>query len=51
MRYVILGAGVAGISAMEAIRSVDQTNEIVLVGDCTGGDIFQVTGANPSAAR
>jgi type IV pilus assembly protein PilW len=24
--------------------------DIVLVGDCTGGDIFQVTGANPSAA-
>ncbi len=33
MRYVILGTGVAGIAAMEAIRSVDATGEIVLIGD------------------
>ena len=26
------------------------SGDIVLVSDCTGGDIFQVTGANPSAA-
>ena len=33
MRYVIVGFGVAGIAAIEAIRSVDGENEIVLVGD------------------
>ncbi len=33
MRYVILGTGVAGIAAMEAIRSVDAAGEIVLIGD------------------
>jgi NAD(P)H-nitrite reductase large subunit len=33
MRYVIVGFGVAGIAAMEAIRSIDKTGEIVLVGD------------------
>src|SRR5512147_3088292 len=33
MRYVIVGFGVAGIAAIEAIRSVDTTGEIVLVGD------------------
>ncbi|MGC8855289.1 MAG: NAD(P)/FAD-dependent oxidoreductase, partial [Anaerolineae bacterium] len=33
MRYVILGSGVAGVSAMEAIRSVDREGEIVLVAE------------------
>lgn len=33
MRYGIVGFGVAGIAAMEAIRSVDKTGEIFLVGD------------------
>jgi len=33
MKYVIIGTGVAGIAATEAIRSVDQTGEVVLVGD------------------
>jgi NADPH-dependent 2,4-dienoyl-CoA reductase/sulfur reductase-like enzyme len=33
MKYVIIGAGVAGIAAIEAIRSVDGAGDIVLVGD------------------
>lgn len=33
MRYVIIGTGVAGISAVEAIRSVDRTGEVVMLGD------------------
>ncbi|HSL46692.1 MAG TPA: FAD-dependent oxidoreductase [Anaerolineales bacterium] len=33
MKYVIIGSGVAGIAAIEAIRSVDQTGEIALIGD------------------
>lgn len=33
MRYVIIGTGVAGISAVEAIRTVDKTSEIVMLGD------------------
>jgi NAD(P)H-nitrite reductase large subunit len=33
MRYVIIGAGVAGISAVEAIRSVDKVGEIVMISD------------------
>lgn len=33
MRYVIIGTGVAGISAVEAIRSVDRGAEILMVGD------------------
>ena len=33
MRYVIVGSGVAGISAIEAIRSVDKSGEITLVGN------------------
>ncbi|NOY98179.1 MAG: NAD(P)/FAD-dependent oxidoreductase [Chloroflexi bacterium] len=33
MRYVIIGMGVAGIAAAEAIRRQDSTGEIVLVGD------------------
>lgn len=37
MRYVIVGFGVAGIAAIEAIRSVDKENEIVLVGDDPNG--------------
>ena len=33
MRYVIIGAGVAGYAAIEAIRSVDQAGEITMVSD------------------
>lgn len=33
MRFVIIGTGVAGLSAVEAIRSVDRSSEIVMVGD------------------
>lgn len=33
MRYVIVGSGVAGIAAIEAIRSLDRDGEIVMIGD------------------
>ncbi|HET9915413.1 MAG TPA: FAD-dependent oxidoreductase [Anaerolineales bacterium] len=33
MRYAVIGSGVAGIAAIEAIRSVDTGAEIILVGD------------------
>ncbi len=33
MRYVIIGSGVAGMSAVEAIRSVDGAGEIVMVSE------------------
>jgi NADPH-dependent 2,4-dienoyl-CoA reductase/sulfur reductase-like enzyme len=33
MNYVIIGSGVAGIAAIEAIRSVDQAGSIVMIGD------------------
>jgi NAD(P)H-nitrite reductase large subunit len=33
MKYVIIGSGVAGIAAIEAIRSVDAVGEVVMVGD------------------
>lgn len=33
MRYVIIGSGVAGIAAIDAIRSVDNLSEVVMVGD------------------
>lgn len=33
MRYVIIGSGVAGMAAIEAIRSLDTTVEVVLAGD------------------
>ena len=32
-RFLILGTGVAGIAALEAIRSVDKSSEVVLLGD------------------
>jgi NAD(P)H-nitrite reductase large subunit len=32
-RYLILGTGVAGIAALEAIRSVDKSSEVVLLGE------------------
>ena len=36
-RYVILGTGVAGIAAIEAIRTTDQAGEVVLIGDDPSG--------------
>ena len=33
MRYVIIGAGVAGLSAVESIRSVDKVGEILMISD------------------
>ncbi len=33
MRYVLIGAGVAGIAAIEAIRSLDKTGEITIISD------------------
>ena len=33
MNYVIIGSGVAGIAAIEAIRSVDSAGSITLIGD------------------
>lgn len=33
MKYVIIGSGVAGMAAVEAIRSVDRTGEVVMVSD------------------
>ena len=33
MNHVMIGSGVAGIAAIEAIRSVDQTGNIVMIGD------------------
>jgi NAD(P)H-nitrite reductase large subunit len=37
MRHVIIGCGVAGIAAIEAIRSVDQAGEVILIGDDPDG--------------
>jgi NAD(P)H-nitrite reductase large subunit len=33
MRYVLIGSGVAGLAASEAIRSLDRTGEIFFLGD------------------
>ena len=33
MKYVIIGSGVAGIAAIEAIRSLDAAGDILMVGD------------------
>jgi len=33
MNYVIVGSGVAGIAAIEAIRSIDAVGEVTLIGD------------------
>jgi NAD(P)H-nitrite reductase large subunit len=33
MRHVIIGSGVAGLAAIEAIRSMDASGEVVLIGD------------------
>jgi nitrite reductase (NADH) large subunit len=33
MKYVIVGSGVAGIAAIEAIRSLDREGEVVMIGD------------------
>jgi nitrite reductase (NADH) large subunit len=37
MKYVIIGAGVAGYAAVEAIRHVDQVGEVVMVSDDSHG--------------
>jgi NAD(P)H-nitrite reductase large subunit len=37
MRYVIIGSGVAGLAACEAIRSLDGTGEIFFLGDDPNG--------------
>ena len=36
-RYVIVGQGIAGVSAAEAIRSVDRSAEIFLVSNDLNG--------------
>jgi len=33
MKHVIIGAGIAGVSAAETIKSIDETAEVVLIGD------------------
>ncbi len=33
MRYVIIGNGIAGVSAAEAIRELDKTGTIVMISD------------------
>lgn len=33
MKYVVIGNGIAGISAMEAIRELDREGEIIAIGD------------------
>ena len=33
MRYIVIGSGVAGVAAIEAIRSNGKAGEIVMVGD------------------
>jgi NAD(P)H-nitrite reductase large subunit len=33
MRYIVIGAGVAGIAAIEGIRSLDKTGEITMISD------------------
>jgi 3-phenylpropionate/trans-cinnamate dioxygenase ferredoxin reductase subunit len=33
MRYVVIGTGVAGLAAIEAIRSQDTSGEITMIGD------------------
>ena len=33
MKHVIIGAGIAGVSAAETIKSIDKTAEVVLIGD------------------
>lgn len=33
MKYIIIGSGVAGIAAIEAIRSVDASGEVMMIGD------------------
>ncbi len=37
MKYVIIGAGVAGFAAIEAIRSIDKISEIVMISDDPNG--------------
>jgi NAD(P)H-nitrite reductase large subunit len=33
MKYVVIGAGVAGFAAIEAIRSIDKAGEIIMISD------------------
>ncbi len=56
MKYVIIGSGVAGIAAIEAIRSVDGAGTITLVGDdphgfySRPGLAYYLTGELPDGA-
>ena len=33
MKYVIVGAGIAGVSAAQTIRNIDKNAEIILIGE------------------
>ena len=37
MKYVVIGIGVAGFAAIEAIRSVDKAGEIVMIAEDPNG--------------
>jgi NAD(P)H-nitrite reductase large subunit len=37
MRYAVIGIGVAGVSALEAIRSVDKAGDIVMIAEDPNG--------------
>ncbi|MBI5823830.1 MAG: NAD(P)/FAD-dependent oxidoreductase [Chloroflexi bacterium] len=56
MRHVILGAGVAGLASVEAIRSVDKQSEIIMLGDdphgfySRPGLAYYITGELPDKA-
>ena len=56
MKYVIIGSGVAGIAALEAIRSIDSVGDITLIGDDPHGHYsrpglaYYLTGEIPDQA-